>query len=195
MKTRTRVCALPSCRERFAVAGTGRPREFCKPSHRQAAWRHKARRNPRRNSVHFSSATDEWATPRALFDKLDAEHGFTLDVCATRENAKCERHFTRADDGLAHEWDGIVWCNPPYGRSIGLWVRKAYESAQAGATVVMLVPARTDTRWWHEYCARGEVTFLPGRVKFGDGTTPAPFPSAVVVFRPPNSEPLETEPR
>ena len=131
-----------------------------------------------------SSLTDEWATPQSTFDKLDAEFGFTIDVCATHENAKCEKHYTREDDGLAQVWSGRCWMNPPYGREIGKWMGKAYESARAGATVVCLVPARTDTAWWHDFAAKGEVRFLRGRLKFGNAKTNAPFPSAVVIFRP-----------
>jgi phage N-6-adenine-methyltransferase len=134
--------------------------------------------------VHFSSQTVEWATPQLLFDDLDAEFDFELDVCATPENAKCAKFFTKDDDGLAQRWEGVCWMNPPYGRQIGRWVRKAFESAQQGATVVCLVPARTDTQWWHRYCAHGEVRLLEGRLKFGDGRNSAPFPSAIVIFRP-----------
>lgn len=132
--------------------------------------------------VHTSSATPEWATPQDLFDLLNAEFGFALDVCATRGNAKCDRYFSEADDGLAQEWAGVCWMNPPYGRAISDWMQKAYESAQAGATVVCLVPARTDTDWWWDYARHGEVRFLHGRLKFGDAESGAPFPSAVVVF-------------
>lgn len=137
-------------------------------------------------AVHFSSATVEWATPWAIFNPLDAEFGFTVDVCASADNAKVARYFTEAMDGLAQDWTGeVCWMNPPYGRVIGDWMRKAYESAQAGATVVCLVPARTDTRWWHDYAMKGEIRFLKGRVHFENGDTkaPAPFPSAIVVFR------------
>jgi phage N-6-adenine-methyltransferase len=135
------------------------------------------------DSVHFSSATDLWATPQKFFDSLHREFGFSLDVCATNENAKCDRFYTPDVDGLSQEWSGVCWMNPPYGRHIGKWMRKAYESAQRGATVVCLVPARTDTAWWHDYAAKGEVRFIRGRLKFGNSKTAAPFPSAVVVFR------------
>jgi phage N-6-adenine-methyltransferase len=121
-----------------------------------------------------------------LFDKLAADFGpFTLDVCATAEIAKCERFYTKADDGLRQPWTGRCWMNPPYGRAIGHWLRKALESAQEGSAELVgcLVPARTDTRWWHGYAAKGEVEFLPGRVRFGGAKSGAPFPSAVVVFR------------
>lgn len=131
----------------------------------------------------MSSTTDLWATPQSVFGPLDDEFGFTLDVCALPENAKCPRFYTPEDDGLSRPWRGVCWMNPPYGRQIALWMRKAYESAREGAVVVCLVPARTDTAWWHDYAAKGEVRFLRGRIKFGDSSHPAPFPSAVVVFR------------
>ncbi len=140
----------------------------------------------RRLSVHFQSRTCEWATPQWLFEGLNREFGFTLDPCATSQNAKCARFFTAAQDGLAQDWgEEVVFMNPPYGRVIGKWMRKAYESGRAGATVVCLVPARTDTEWWHRYAMSGEIRFLKGRVKFGGAANGAPFPSAVVVFRPP----------
>lgn len=135
-------------------------------------------------AVFASSVTDLWATPQDFFDQLNAEFGFTLDVCATADNAKCERFYTKEDDGLTQPWTGRVWMNPPYGRTIGHWMRKAYLSAQQGATVVCLVPARTDTAWWHDYAAKGNVRFIRGRLKFGGHQNPAPFPSAVVVFWP-----------
>ena len=134
------------------------------------------------NSVHFSSATDLWSTPQDFFDKLNAKHAFTLDVCATPDNAKCEKFFTKDDDGLAQDWYGTCWMNPPYGRTIGQWVQKAHKSSQSGATVVCLLPARTDTAWWHDFAARGRVEFIRGRLKFGNAKNSAPFPSALVVF-------------
>jgi phage N-6-adenine-methyltransferase len=131
------------------------------------------------------SATPEWATPPDLFAELDREFSFTLDAAATVENAKCTRFFTRKENGLAQPWQGRVFCNPPYGRGIGRWIQKAWESAQGSACelVVCLVPARVDTSWWHDHCTRGEVRFLRGRVRFGGADSGAPFPSAVVVFR------------
>ena len=135
-------------------------------------------------AVHFSSATDLWATPQEFFDDLDAEFRFETDVCASVGNAKCEHYFTKEQDGLAQQWTGVCWMNPPYGREIGRWMRKAFESSQAGATVVCLVPARTDTAWWHDYAAKGEVRFVRGRLKFGGHDNSAPFPSAVVIFKP-----------
>lgn len=104
--------------------------------------------------VMFSSKTDMWETPQCFFDALNAEFGFTCDVCALPENAKCEKYFTPDQDGLLQEWTGVCWCNPPYGRQIGKWVQKA---AQSKCTVVMLLPARTDTRWYHEWMQLTEM--------------------------------------
>jgi len=170
----------PRCRSPLPAQATGRRRVWCSPACRYAAYRRR-----RQRSVHFSSASSEWATPPELFAALDAEHAFTLDACATADNAKCSHFFTRKEDGLAQPWTDRVWCNPPYGRAIGLWLQKAWESVQTGQAelVVCLVPARVDTSWWHEYAARGEVTFLRGRLRFGGGEASAPFPSALVVFR------------
>lgn len=132
----------------------------------------------------FSSKTDLWATPQTFFDELNSEFGFDTDVCALASNAKCAKFFTPEVNGLTQAWEGVCWMNPPYGRGIGVWLKKAYESAQQGATVVCLVPSRTDTRWWHDYCMKGEVRFIKGRLKFGGHNNAAPFPSAVVIFRP-----------
>jgi phage N-6-adenine-methyltransferase len=131
-----------------------------------------------------SSATDDWATPLDTFQALDAEFHFTTDVCAARLNAKCKHFYTKEDDGLGQTWTGTCWMNPPYGRTISQWVRKAYGSSLTGATVVCLLPARTDTAWWHDYCTKGEIRFIRGRLKFGGHKNSAPFPSAVIVFRP-----------
>jgi phage N-6-adenine-methyltransferase len=139
-------------------------------------------------NVHFSSATDLWSTPQDFFDKLNVEFGFNLDVCSTAENAKCSKFYTVADDGLAQPWEGVCWMNPPYGRAIGKWMAKALKAAEMGATVVCLVPARTDTRWWHDYASKGEIRFLPGRLKFGGSKNTAPFPSALIIFRPAQAE-------
>jgi phage N-6-adenine-methyltransferase len=137
------------------------------------------------NELMFSSKTDMWATPQAFFDKLHAVFRFETDVCALPDNAKCETYYTPDKDGLAQDWKGTCWMNPPYGREISAWVQKAYRSAKEnGATVVCLLPARVDTRWWHDYCANGEVFFVRGRLKFGGAENSAPFPNAVVVFRP-----------
>lgn len=137
-------------------------------------------------NVHFSSASDIWATPQEFFDELNAEFEFTLDPCCSAGNAKCDRFFTKNDDGLRQSWKGErVWMNPPYGREIGLWMAKARrEAATNGATVVCLVPARTDTAWWHDCAMQGEIRFIRGRLKFGGHKKEAPFPSAVVIFRP-----------
>lgn len=133
----------------------------------------------------FSSARIDWATPQFLFDALHAEFGFDVDTCAVRENAKCASYFSPGNCGLSQDWgQRVCWMNPPYGRNIGRWMQKAYESAKAGATVVCLVPARTDTNWWHKYAQRGEVRLLRGRLKFGTSKNSAPFPSAIIVFRP-----------
>ena len=132
----------------------------------------------------FSSKTDLWATPQTFFDKLNSEFGFDTDVCALASNAKCAKFFTPEVNGLTQAWEGVCWMNPPYGRGIGMWLKKAYESSQKGATDVCLVPSRTDTQWWHDYCMKGEVRFIKGRLKFGGHNNAAPFPSAVVIFRP-----------
>lgn len=134
-------------------------------------------------AVHFSSKTDMWATPQDFFDRLNQEFHFEIDVCAIQENAKCARFFSPEDDGLKQKWQGVCWMNPPYGREISRWMEKAYESSLGGATVVCLIPARTDTRWWHDYASKGEVRFVRGRLKFGGHENSAPFPSAVVIFR------------
>lgn len=125
--------------------------------------------------------TCEWATPQDLFDKLNAEFHFTLDPCATPENAKCANFYTKEQDGLTKNWGGqTVFCNPPYGREIAKWVKKASEEE---AITVMLIPARTDTRWFHDYIyGKQEVRFLQGRLCFGNANDPAPFPSMIVIF-------------
>ena len=135
-------------------------------------------------AVMYSSESDEWPTPQWLFDALDKEFGFTLDPCANVANAKCERFFTPQDVPLSRDWGTeTVFVNPPYSEC-GEWMRKAYGSAQHGATVVCLIPSRTDVDWWHRYAMKGEIRFLRGRLKFGDAVNSAPFPSAIVVFRP-----------
>ena len=131
----------------------------------------------------FSSSTDMWATPPELYAALDEEFGFTLDACAVPENAKCPDYYTPEQDGLAQPWPGRVWCNPPYGRDVWRWVKKASETAAGGGFVVMLLPARTDTRWFHDYIYhKAEVRFIRGRLKFGGCKNSAPFPSMVAVF-------------
>ena len=137
-------------------------------------------------AVMFSSETDLWATPQEFFDKLNSEFNFTLDPCATPENAKCKKYYTKVEDGLKQDWSGeIVFCNPPYGREIKKWVKKCYmESKKPNTTVVMLIPARTDTSYFHDYIYKKakEIRFVRGRLKFGNSTNSAPFPSMVVVF-------------
>lgn len=136
-----------------------------------------------RMSVHFSSLTPEWATPQDFFDTLHKEFGFNLDPCATKENAKCPDFYTKSEDGLSKDWyNKRVFCNPPYGRVIGDWVRKC---ATGGAEItVALLPSRTDTRWFHEFIyGKAEIRFIKGRLKFGGHKNSAPFPSMIVIWR------------
>lgn len=136
------------------------------------------------NDLMFSSKTDIWSTPQDFYNKYNSEFNFELDVCATEDNAKCYKYFTEQDNGLEQVWEGVCWMNPPYGREIKQWIKKAYDSSKQGATVVCLVPARTDTTWWHEYCMKAcRIDFIKGRLKFGEAKNGAPFPSAVVVFK------------
>ncbi len=140
-------------------------------------------------ALHFSSATDQHATPRAFAAKLVEGYGITLDVCADASNAVVPDFFSKEQDGLTQEWTGVCWMNPPYGRDIGKWTRKAAESASKGATVICLLPSRTDTKWFQDaFNSASEVTFLSGRLKFGDVKNSAPFPSVVIVFRPETSD-------
>lgn len=134
----------------------------------------------------YSSRSEEWPTPNAFFDALAAEFGFTLDPCATPDNAKCALYFTNEQDGLAQHWGRhVVFCNPPYGRHMRDWARKCYEASRDGATVVLLAHARTDTRWFHDWVyGKAELRFVRGRLKFGDGRQSAPFPSLIAVYRP-----------
>jgi len=137
------------------------------------------------NKGMMSSASDNWATPQDFFDAQNAKYGpFDIDVCADASNAKCPVFFTKEQNGLLQEWKGKCWMNPPYGRGIKFWMKKAYEASQQGATVVCLVPSRTDTGWWHDYAMKGEITFVRGRLQFGNSNDNAPFPSALVVFKP-----------
>lgn len=130
----------------------------------------------------MSSNTDMWETPQDLFDAYNSVYDFDIDVCAVPQNAKCERYFTPDVDGLKQDWVGTCWMNSPYGRQIGKWVRKAYEESKNGSVIVCLLPARTDTAWFHDYCMKGKIEFLRGRLKFGGSKNSAPFPSCVVVF-------------
>ncbi|OLS15989.1 MAG: putative phage N-6-adenine-methyltransferase [Promethearchaeota archaeon CR_4] len=137
------------------------------------------------NKALFTSNTPEWATPQAFFDELNKEFNFNLDPCANTENHKCAMWFNKEEDGLSKSWDNArVFVNPPYGRVLKDWVKKASETR--GGVVVMLIPARTDTRYFHDYIYEKEnveIRFLKGRLKFGDGKGSAPFPSMVVIFR------------
>lgn len=135
-------------------------------------------------NVHYSSNSVEWETPKDFFDKLNSEFRFTLDVCANAQNAKCKHFYSIEEDGLKKSWKGSCWMNPPYGRKISAWIKKAYESSLSGALVVCLIPARTDTSYWHNYVMKGEVRFIRGRLRFGGCKNSAPFPSAVIIFRP-----------
>lgn len=135
--------------------------------------------------VMFSSKSEDWETPKDFFEICAERFGpFDLDVCASKENTKCDKFFTKEDNALVQEWRGICWMNPPYGRTIKQWMQKAFQSSQEGATVVCLVPARTDTAWWHDYAVKGEIEFVRGRLKFGGNKNSAPFPSALVIFKP-----------
>jgi len=147
----------------------------------------------------FTSNSGEWETPQGLFNELDKEFHFDLDPCATKENAKCNMYYTKEEDGLKQDWNivdlGIrfevksVFMNPPYGREIGRWVEKAHKESRRsasrtyGATVVCLLPARTDTKWYHDYCIKGEIRYIKGRLKFSGMKNSAPFPSMIVIFR------------
>lgn len=135
--------------------------------------------------VMFSSKTDQWATPQDFFEEVNAEFHFNLDVCALPENAKCQAYYTPEMDGLKQPWYGTCWCNPPYGREIKKWVEKAYnEHKKNGNCIVMLLPARTDTRWFHDYIyGKSEIRFIKGRLKFGNAKNSAPFPSMLVIYR------------
>lgn len=137
----------------------------------------------------FSSKTDKWATPQTFFDELNREFDFNLDPCADETNHKCEKYFTEEENGLLQDWGGgcRVFCNPPYGSSIKDWVAKCYHEGHKEETlVVLLIPARTDTTYFHDYIEhRAEIRFVRGRLKFGNSKTGAPFPSMVVIFRGP----------
>lgn len=132
----------------------------------------------------YTSNTDDWATPQELFDALNNEFEFTLDPCASPDNAKCVKYFTKEDNGLAQDWTGYrVFCNPPYGKAIALWVQKCAEEAKKGTLVVMLIPARTDTSYFHDFIYnKAEIRFIRGRLHFNNSRNSAPFPSMIVIF-------------
>jgi len=136
--------------------------------------------------VHFSSKSNEWTTPQNFYIKLNDEFNFTLDPCCTKESAKCKKYYTIEDDGLSQDWSNErVFMNPPYGREIGKWIKKAYEESKKSAIVVCLIPARTDTRYWWDFIfPYAEIRFIKGRLKFTNNgkSAPAPFPSAIVIF-------------
>ena len=147
------------------------------------------------NKVHYSSKSDEWETPLEFFQKYNDIYNFDIDVCATKDNALCKKYWTKDDDALEEEWIGSCWMNPPYGRMIGKFIKKAYLESLKKATVVCLIPSRTDTAYWHDFVMLGDVEFIRGRLKFINRTfpswredgnfkvSPANFPSAVVVFK------------
>ncbi len=137
--------------------------------------------------VMFSSVRNDHRTLREFFNQLNSEFNFSLDVCADSSNAKVRKFLSEGDDGLRKPWTNeICWMNPPYGREIVKWIRKGWhESVVNNATVVCLVPARTDTKWFWDYCVRGEIRFIQGRLRFEGESSSAPFPSMVVIFRPP----------
>jgi site-specific DNA-methyltransferase (adenine-specific) len=153
------------------------------------------------NKGTLTSNRQDWETPQAFFNELDREFHFVLDVAATSENAKCENFYTEKEDGLSQNWGGgeqidvnpsnvvartgAVWCNPPYSKQLGKWVKKASEESKKGVTVVMLIPSRTETRWFHDYIYNKdnvEIRFVKGRIRFSGSSVNAPFPSMVVVF-------------
>tara|TARA_R100000808_G_scaffold15441_2_gene35723 strand:+ start:472 stop:984 length:513 start_codon:yes stop_codon:yes gene_type:complete len=160
--------------------------------------------------VHYSSESNEWETPVSFYEKLNLEFNFTLDPCSSEFNYKCEKHYTMKDDGLKQDWSNdVVFMNPPYGREIKYWVKKAYNESLKGAVVVCLIPARTDTSYWHDYIFpyADDIRFVRGRIKFEktekveyreqlnifgikeqkpinfEAGLPAPFPSAIVIFK------------
>lgn len=138
------------------------------------------------NSILFLSKKHNWETPQDFFDRYDRQYHFEIDVCATKKNAKCKKYFTKKNNGLKQSWKGVCWMNPPYGREIGRWVSKAWHEAQKGNTIVALLPARTDTKWFHDWIYKMygvDIEFLKGRLKFVGAKDSAPFPSMIVIFK------------
>ena len=130
----------------------------------------------------FNRPKVDYETPDEIFDPLDREFGFTIDVCALPENAKCKKFFSPSDDGLTQEWSGVCWMNPPFGREMKKWVKKAHDEWEKGATVVCLLPARTNTAWWHDWVMKGEVRFIRGEVAFKGQKNGLWMPMAIVVM-------------
>ena len=131
----------------------------------------------------FTSFTDEWETPKELFDELNQIFKFRLDVCANKLNYKVKKYYTRAENGLHQKWSKVNWMNPPYGREIKKWLERACEEGKKKNCTVCLIPARTDTKWWHNYVMKADIIyFIKGRLKFSNTENSAPFPSAIVIF-------------
>lgn len=146
------------------------------------------------NKGMFSSKTGEWETPQVFFDNLNSEFNFDFDVCATRKNAKCVNYYTKEIDGLAKKWFGKCFMNPPYGREINKWIKKAYEESKKDycSFIVGLLPARTDTKWFHDYIyKKAEIRFLKGRLKFSNSKNSAPFPSMIIIWKKSNEKGLK----
>lgn len=141
------------------------------------------KRKQKSNGYMNRSASEEWETPWEFFDKLNQEFHFDLDVCASDRNAKCYLFISKERNTLETDWHGTCWMNPPYGKQIKYWMKKAYEESLKGNTVVCLIPSRTDAGWWHDYAMKGEIRFIRGRLKFGGSPYNAPFPNAIVIFR------------
>lgn len=138
--------------------------------------------------VMFSSKSNDWSTPQDFFNELNDEFHFDIDLCADESNHKCDKYFSISDNSLEQDWEGFTgFCNPPYGKEIKDWVRKAYyEGRKPNTTIVMLIPARTDTVYFHKYIYnKAEIRFIKGRLKFGDSKNSAPFPSMVVIYKGP----------
>ena len=136
-------------------------------------------------NVHFSSKTNEWTTPINFYNELNKEFNFTLDPCCTKENALCQKYYTKEDNGLVKDWSNeIVFMNPPYDRNLHTWIRKAYLESLNNAIVVCLIPARTETQYWHDFIFPYalKILFIKGRLRFGGSKHNAPFPSAIIVF-------------
>ena len=129
----------------------------------------------------FASKKQEYKTPKKLFNKLNKEFNFTIDVCADTYNKKVENFYSEKDNALIKDWNGVCWMNPPY-KDLKIWVKKAYKESLKGAIVVCLIPARTNTNWWHEYCMKGEIRFIKGRPKFEGCKYGLPQPLAIVIF-------------